>query len=42
MGTFMWPIRISSTHGKEVHDIEVIVGTGIFYTTFLRLATRQR
>ena len=33
MGTFKWPLRISSMDGQRVLDIEAMVGTGAFYTT---------
>ena len=33
MGTFKWPLRISSIDGHQSQDIEVVVGTGDFYTT---------
>ena len=32
MGTFKWPLRISSMEGHQVQDIEAIVGTGAVYT----------
>ena len=33
MGTFNWPLRISSMDGQQVRDIEAIVDTGAAYTT---------
>ena len=33
MGTFKWPLRISSMEGHQVQDIEAIVGTGTVFTT---------
>ena len=33
MGTFKWPLRISSMDGRQSQDIEAVVGTGAFYTT---------
>ena len=33
MGTFNWPIRISSMDGQQVRDIEATVDTGAAYTT---------
>ena len=33
MGTFNWPIRISSMDGQRTRDIEATVDTGAAYTT---------
>ena len=33
MGTFKWPLRISSMDGQQSRDIEVTVDTGAAYTT---------
>ena len=33
MGTFTWPMRISSMDGQHSLDIEATVDTGAFYTT---------
>ena len=33
MGTFNWPLRISSMDGKHARDIEATVDTGAAYTT---------
>ena len=33
MGTFKWPVRISSMDGQQVQDVEAMVDTGAFYTT---------
>ena len=33
MGTFTWPLRISSMDGQQTLDIEATVDTGAFYTT---------
>ena len=33
MGTFTWPLRISSMDGQQSLDIEATVDTGAFYTT---------
>ncbi|MCE2405787.1 MAG: aspartyl protease family protein [Dehalococcoidia bacterium] len=33
MGTFSWPLRISSMDGQEVRDIDAVVDTGAAYTT---------
>ncbi len=33
MGTFTWPLRISSMDGRQSLDIEATVDTGAFYTT---------
>ena len=33
MGTFNWPIRISSMDGRQVQDVEATVDTGAAYTT---------
>ena len=33
MGTFRWPLRISSMDGQQVQDIEATVDTGAAYTT---------
>lgn len=33
MGTFKWPLRISSMDRKQVQDIEATVDTGAAYTT---------
>ncbi len=33
MGTFDWPLRISSVDGHQVRDIEATVDTGAAYTT---------
>ena len=33
MGTFKWPLRISSMDGQQAHDIEATVDTGAAYTT---------
>lgn len=32
MGTFTWPLRISSMDGQQSLDIEATVDTGAFYT----------
>ena len=33
MGTFKWPVRIASTDGQQVRDIEATVDTGASFTT---------
>ena len=33
MGTFKWPLRITSMDGQQSLDIEATVDTGAFYTT---------
>ena len=33
MGTFTWPLRISSMDGQQSLDIEATVDTGAFYST---------
>ena len=33
MGTFKWPLRISSLDGQRTQDIEATVDTGAAYTT---------
>ena len=33
MGTFTWPMRISSMDGQHSLDVEATVDTGAFYTT---------
>ena len=33
MGTFKWPLRISSMDGQQVREIEATVDTGAAYTT---------
>ena len=33
MGTFKWPLRISSMDGQQSRDIEATVDTGAAYTT---------
>ena len=33
MGTFRWPLRISSMDGQRTQDIEATVDTGAAYTT---------
>ena len=33
MGTFSWPIRISSMDGQRAQDVDAIVDTGAAYTT---------
>ena len=33
MGTFNWPLRISSMDGQQVREIEATVDTGAAYTT---------
>ncbi len=33
MGTFNWPLRISSTDGQRVREMEATVDTGAAYTT---------
>ena len=33
MGTFSWPLRISSMDGQQARDIEATVDTGAAYTT---------
>ncbi len=33
MGTFSWPVRISSMDGQQTRDIEATVDTGAAYTT---------
>ena len=33
MGTFNWPLRISSMDGRQVRDIEATVDTGASFTT---------
>ena len=33
MGTFTWPLRISSMDGQHSLDLEATVDTGAFYTT---------
>ena len=33
MGTFRWPLRISSMDGQQAQDVEATVDTGAAYTT---------
>ena len=33
MGTFSWPVRISSLDGTQARDVEATVDTGAAYTT---------
>ena len=33
MGTFSWPLQISSMDGHEIRDVEATVDTGAAYTT---------
>ena len=33
MGTFRWPLRISSMDGQQAQDIEAPVDTGASFTT---------
>ena len=33
MGTFTWPMRVSSMDRKRSRDVEAMVDTGAFYTT---------
>ena len=33
MGTFSWPLRISSMDGQQARDLEATVDTGAAYTT---------
>ena len=33
MGTFKWPLRISSMDGQQAQDIEATVDTGASFTT---------
>ena len=33
MGTFKWPLRISSMDGQQTQDVEATVDTGAAYTT---------
>ena len=33
MGTFRWPLRISSMDGQQAQDIEATVDTGASFTT---------
>ena len=33
MGTFKWPLRISSMDGQQAQDVEATVDTGAAYTT---------
>ena len=33
MGTFQWPLRISSMDGRRARDVEATVDTGAAYTT---------
>lgn len=33
MGTFNWPLRVSSMDGQQARDIEATVDTGAAYTT---------
>ena len=33
MGTFTWPLRISSMDGRQARDIEATVDTGALFTT---------
>ena len=33
MGTFKWPLQISSMDGQQVRDVEATVDTGAAYTT---------
>ena len=33
MGTFQWPLRISSIDGRQSREIEATVDTGAAYTT---------
>ena len=41
MGTFTWPLRISSMDGQNSLDIEATVDTGAFYTTLPAHLLRQ-
>ena len=33
MGTFKWPLRVSSMDGQQARDVEATVDTGAAYTT---------
>ncbi|MCY4369826.1 MAG: aspartyl protease family protein [bacterium] len=33
MGTFSWPVRISSLDGRRIREVEMTVDTGAAYTT---------
>ena len=41
MGTFSWPLRISSPDGHETREIEATVDTGAAYTTLPGELLRQ-
>ena len=41
MGTFTWPLRISSMDGQHSLDVEATVDTGAFYTTIPARLLRQ-
>ena len=41
MGTFNWPLRISSMDGQQVREIEATVDTGAAYTTLPTRPLRQ-
>ncbi len=41
MGTFTWPLRISSMDGQQSLDIEATVDTGAFYTTIQARLLRE-
>ena len=41
MGTFTWPLRVSSMDGQNSLDIEATVDTGAFYTTLPAHLLRQ-
>ena len=41
MGTFNWPLRISSMDGRQVREIEATVDTGAAYTTLPALLLRE-
>ena len=41
MGTFKWPLRISSMDGQQVRDIEATVDTGASFTTLPSMLLRD-
>ena len=41
MGTFRWPLRISSMDGQRTQDLEATVDTGAAYTTLPGILLRE-
>ena len=41
MGTFKWPLRVSSLDGQRMRDIEATVGTGSVYTVLPTVLLRE-